>query len=282
MALTSCRTFAFHLKFSAPWRRRLAIAFCLIICVTTLPPATNAQDVEVAIQDDFGGAVIEGQGPAEVERQRLRQQELAEALKNLIRVEVGFAKRVCDLSPEQIKQLSANMIASIDTMQDLAVDGNQDEMFGFAGGSTVIVANIAGGLSFQADPVARVRSVLDGKLAEIASDAELTKYRHEASLRETFLRKANIAVVIELLNKQLAFTAEQREKLKGELQARWEGANTFSFEMYMSNAEFYPVLPEIVMQRVLDKNQRQIWNQMNKHHFPMNLNLNAFEIAWDE
>lgn len=282
MVFTSCRSFAIHQNSSAPWRTSLAIAFCLVDCLAIFPAVTNAQDVEVILRDDFRDVIIEQQGPANVEQEKLKQQELTNTLTNLIRVEIGFAKRVCNLTPDQIKQLSANMIASIDTMQDLTVDGNQDELFGFAGGSTVIVANVAGGIAFKADPVARVRSVFDGKLAEIATPAELAKYRHEAKLRETFLREANIEVVIELLDKQLAFTTEQRDKLKLDLQARWDGADTFSFQMYMSNAEFYPVLPEIVMQRVLDKNQRQIWNQMNKHHFPMNLDSNAFEIAWDE
>lgn len=276
------RCFAFHRNFSTAWRISLPIAFCLINFLATFPAVTNAQDIEVILRDDFRDVIIEEQGPANVEQEKLRQQELTNTLTNLIRVEIGFAKRVCNLNPDQIKQLSANMIASIDSMQDLTVDGNQDELFGFAGGSTVIVANVAGGIAFKADPVARVRSVFDGKLAEIAAPAELEKYRHEAKLREAFLREANIEVVIELLDKQLAFTAEQRDNLKLDLQARWDGASTFSFEMYVSNAEFYPVLPEIVMQRVLDKNQRQIWNQMNKHHFPMNLNLNAFEIVWDE
>ncbi|XZE54071.1 hypothetical protein SH139x_000018 [Planctomycetaceae bacterium SH139] len=276
------RCLALPQNFPAPWRNSLSIAFCIINYLAIFPAVTNAQDVEVILQDDFGGVIIEEQRPANVEQGKLKQQELTDTLTNLIRSEIGFAKRVCDLTPDQTKQLSADMIASIDTMQDLTVDGNQDELFGFAGGSTVIVANVAGGIAFKADPVARVRSVFDGKLAEIAAPDELAKYRHEAKLRETFLRTANIAVVIELLDKQLAFTKEQRDKLKLDLQARWDGANTFSFEMYISNAEFYPVLPEIVMQRVLDKNQRQIWNQMNKHHFPMNLNLNALEIAWDE
>ena len=270
------------------------LSIAILVGLTGLPSGLFGQDdvvVEVQEVAQVEGVIVadgafnvNGQADEGDQEKALKNARdgLRKDLKKIASVEVGFARRVCQLDKDQLQQLNQGIAGRLEESLDKLININNVFQAGIGFGGGNIVATTSSGQSLTSDPYEVVRQAVAAEMAKLVADDELETYQREAKLRNEYRRNAAIELVIEMLHSHLSLSSEQREKLRRSLDKRWEGASSFSISMYIHNPEYVPQLPEVAVQTVLEKDQRIIWNSLNKYSFPLEVNDSEVGIQWDE
>lgn len=205
---------------------------------------------------------------------------IVEQLRPLMNVELGFVKRVCEPTDEQKQKIAAAAEKCLEEMSDIVGAKANNAFGGFGGGQPVAMA--ANGQQLYENPFTRIRRDLADAIRPLISEQQFANYMAESEKRDQFRREAVVSMTMELLDRHLALTDDQRSRLTERLLEKWEGAEDLtSMETYLSNPQYVPQVPEVIVQRELDEAQRRLWKSLNKYQFPIHLSNNAAGL-WDE
>lgn len=204
--------------------------------------------------------------------------DIVEQLRPLVNVELGFIKRVCDPTDEQKQKIAAAVEESLEAMSDI-VGAPQKPFGGFGGG--VVMARAANGQELKENPSTRIRRDLADTIRPLLSEQQFAAYETELEKRDQFRREAAVSMAVELIDRHLALTDDQRLRITERLLEKWQGAENLSMQTYVNNPQYVPPAPEVVVQPELDDAQRRAWKSLNKVQFPIQLS-NTMAAQWDE
>jgi hypothetical protein len=275
--------------FDSPLRTSPArLILCLLTGITWLHGNAFAQEdepVEIqaeAVQQVLQGEMIEivdflGNGPGDPV---VAKGQFLKEMESLVRLELGFAFRVCEWSDEEKFAIRAAVKEQSPSLADMMIGVNGGRV---AISGDTIVANTPSGAGLNANPYVRIEELVTKVMKELAPAEKLAQYQAECKLRDQFRREAAVGIVLNILDRKLALTQQQYQVLHEKLMVRWNKAINVSVEMYQNNPEYVPQLPAAVMQKELDQNQRTIWGTLSKYDFPMQMgSLQMTEANWDE
>lgn len=206
--------------------------------------------------------------------------DITDDMQSLMVVELGFIKRVCKPTPDQKKKIAAAAAECIEAMNDIAV-ANQAEQGGAFAGGREIIAVTASGVQLTENPTERIQQEMTKALRPIVSAEQHAAYVEETEQRDRFNREAAVAVAVVLLDRQLMLSDQQRSKLTSRLLDQWKEAESIPIQMYVSNPQYFPELPEVVVQSELDAAQLAVWRSLNKTRFPLYIGTFAMDV-WEE
>lgn len=204
--------------------------------------------------------------------------DIVEQLRPLVNVELGFIKRVCDPTDEQKQKIAAAVEESLEAMSDIV--GAPQGPFGRVGGR-VVMARAANGQELKENPSTRIRRDLAETIRPLLSEQQFADYETELEKRDQFRREAAVSMAVELLDRHLALTDDQRLRITERLLEKWQGAENLSMQTYVNNPQYVPPVPEVVVQPELDDAQMRAWKSLNKVQFPIQLSNNR-AAQWDE
>src|SRR5690606_33790032 len=115
----------------------------------------------------------------------------------------------------------------------------------------------------------------------LGSERQHAAYLKEAKSRSDFKRQIAVNITVELLDRHLALTDDQRATISARLLDKWEGAESISIATHLNNPQYLPQLPEALVQPHLDATQRVVWSSLNKVRFPLYLTQITTDV-WDE
>jgi len=98
-------------------------------------------------------------------------------------------------------------------------------------------------------------------------------YRQECDKRTEARKRAVITNLVAVLDERLVLTAGQRDKLVEALMPKYESSWDYLCEIYSSNPQFTPSIPDPVIVPLLDENQKKVWNQASKPNFGVGYNV---------
>lgn len=206
--------------------------------------------------------------------------DIRDELRPFVNVELGFIKRVCQPTPEQKQKIAAAADATIDALNNIAVLNQAEQVGGFAGGSE-IVAVTANGVQLTEDPIKEIQQNMLEALRPILSAEQYAAYVDESTRRSQSKRQAVVAIAVVLIDQQLILTDQQQENLTSRLLDEWENAESLSIQMYVSNQQYFPELPDAVLQSELDAKQLAVWRSLNKTRFPLYIGTFSNDV-WEE
>ena len=271
---------------------RLTIfSICLPVALA-LAAAAFAQDNE---QDQSAKAIRERQARAAAQAEAQRQAQTARAkaaadgikidvvpgplnpaeqqffdrLKPLLAVELALAERVCNLEAAQRKELEAagedcakKTAQQVASPQQIVLGGGG---FGGPGAGGVIRGRIV--LNGPAGSYLKTaRELLDDNLAEVIKakfPAETSAaYAKELATRKGARREMVVENIVAMLDKKLVLTAQQRDDIGKSLLANLPEIQTPQLQMFMSDNDYIPVIPENCLLPHLRDSQKAVWQNL--------------------
>src|SRR5262249_34560029 len=110
------------------------------------------------------------------------------------------------------------------------------------------------------------RELLGDNLADVikakfpAETSDL--YSKELAARKGQRREMIVENIVALLDKKLVLTAEQRETIGKSLLATLPALQTRQWQMFMSDSDYIPVIPENCLLPHLRESQRDVWQNL--------------------
>jgi hypothetical protein len=123
------------------------------------------------------------------------------------------------------------------------------------------------------DPRLALQKLL-APLAETKLGPDKAKlYRQECDKRSEARKRAVIMNLVAVLDERLVLNAPQRTKLVESLMPKYESSWEYLCEIYSSNPQYTPAIPDPVIVPLLDENQKKVWNQASKPNFGVSANV---------
>lgn len=183
-------------------------------------------------------------------------------LKRHAAIQCGLAKRVCELSDEQIAKLAEMDVDWLTRAFNTpaAQEANLDQIpeNGFAGA----VARFFGVRQPNAprnDPEAdfnRVCEQVDDYVESVLEVAQRDELRKEQAAREQFRREAAAKVFTVTIDDRVCLRDGQCAALENAIQ-KWIGEKNYYLALYLQNSDYLPNIPSSVLSEVLDQKQQQ-------------------------
>ena len=278
------------------WNRNLladliiAWIVALMLLAPSSSPSARAQDqppvevIEEAVEAVAQQAVVINDviaiAPAENRDPAATKKALIADLTPVLHAELYFLFFVSEIEPETKKKIKEAAEKRLDSMDKLLVNEN---VFGGLGGgfnTSKVIAQTSSGLSLNANPYSKIQEDLLLLAKQHATEAQAAKYEQELSERLAFRRDAVAGMVVQLLDRHLTLSVEQREQIHSNLVQKWDDIENTSIDMYLNNSDYVPVLPFPLIDRVLNRDQRTVWRTLSQYHFPMSIDSNRFVVDW--
>ncbi len=188
-------------------------------------------------------------------------------LQSKIAVDNALVRRVCNLDPEQLKQIDA---LDAKWIKGKAAAGKQAGNLA-AGVLRVFAGPAIGGVQQNnpAEAASRVTTAYKTKLKEILNPEQLAGYETHVKEREDFRREANAACVVALLEDRLCLNDAQRKELIKSL-SEWSGIQKMQATFYFQNQSYIPNLPPTAL-KGLTATQKKILDGMQKADFQFDM-----------
>ncbi|WP_146599617.1 hypothetical protein [Novipirellula aureliae] len=180
-----------------------------------------------------------------------------ECFKPLVNQELSFIQRVGSLDEKSMNDLVAKATDAYLGMADMIGDQNRffpnEEMFYGPSGEMI-----------RGNPYKRVRSDAKRYAEEVLSDEQFQRYVREADARAKFERDTAIKFVVDLIEKKLPLSHDQREAIKGNLAKDWKAIDVVSLQIYTQNPRYIPEIPDAHVLPELTVMQKKIWVTLKK------------------
>jgi hypothetical protein len=200
-----------------------------------------------------------------------------------MKAEMFFMFMVVDIEAETKQNIRDASEEKLKLMTDLLSSGGEAfNIFngGFAGGQ--VVAQTSSGLSLKANPYTRVRQDVKKIAAELLEAPQNEKYVLECDKRDAFEREAVVASVVAMLDKKLFFSDDQRSAISEELTKNWAKAFDVNLETYQNSPAYVPDIPFVRIDKILNRDQRKLWQGLQKYTFPIVIGTEQQPVEWDE
>ena len=218
-------------------------------------------------------------GPRDPEKAK---ESLVSELKTILKPELYFLFVVVDVEQPLKKQICSEAETSLNNLTDMLVNENEGvRLFGGIGQQSTVVAMTSQGLSLNANPYQRVSKEVMKVAEKHLSPEKIATYKEEVEKRNRFRLDACVGMVVHVLDQRLSLTVQQRDELHKNLVERWPDAINTSIDNYLSNADYVPVVPFPLIDKILNRNQRTVWKTLNQYAFPMDIGNIEIAMDWD-
>lgn len=185
--------------------------------------------------------------PANQARKQLRQ---------FYKVELAFAHRVCDMSPEQREQVAMAAVESIDAfIKKLGKKKNRRQR-----GGGFVNRRAALSVNERATVRAEVKELVDTKLRP----EQAARYLDEITKRDKRFQQATVQFFVARIDEKLRLTEQQRTKLQKALEDNWREQYGQTVEVLMNNPQYVPQVSSGSLMAILDDYQKDVWRTLQK------------------
>ena len=178
----------------------------------------------------------------------------------VLKVELSFAKRVCDLSDEQLQAAIAEGKAVLTEFAANPKNANAPQAF--------FLFNGFGQARAPARPRDSLEKLLQSKIDATLNEEQRKVYKLELKDRELFRRRAIIGVLVGNLTQKLDLSVEQGEQIGESLEEKWSTNWAPDLEVIENySQQYFPQIPNNTIVPHLDANQKKLWNGLQKVNF---------------
>lgn len=195
-----------------------------------------------------------------------QQRQFVQQLRPLLRVEYYFVKRVCDLTPEQRREIArAGELALRETARS-------PNLFGLRA-----VHGPQTPADFP-DPVKAIRESLAAAVKKHLTPEQAERYREETKRRDEHWRQLALRSLVAFMDQELLLTEEQRAAIGKSLADGWDGRWAPSLSSLENLQNFFPPIPESYVVPHLSVAQKAVWNSSQPRRRGVIFGLNMVAV----
>jgi hypothetical protein len=172
----------------------------------------------------------------------------------IVHAELLFVRHICDLKPDQLRPISRE---SGEALRDVAKKMVEQQQNGIR-----VRANGPG--STNPDPGKMLQDGLAVVIKKHLTPDQYAHYQAESDKRSASRKKAALEFLIDVLDRDLVLSNNQREKLTESLSAHWDDGWCMYMEYMLYGNQFYPQTIDQYVTSVLNDNQKKVWQWMQK------------------
>ncbi len=188
--------------------------------------------------------------------QAMRANQARKQLRSLYKVELAYANRICDMSPQQREQVAVAAVESIDVfMKKLSKKKNRRAQGG---------GFIAGQAALSVDQLATVQAEIKKLVDTNLRPEQAARYLDEITKRDKRFQQATVQFFVARIDEKLRLTEEQRTKLQKALEDNWRDQYGQTVEVLMINPQFVPQVSSGSLMAILDDYQKDVWRTLQR------------------
>lgn len=182
--------------------------------------------------------------------------QVRKQLRQLYKVELAYANRICDMSPQQREQVAVAAVESIGVfMKKLSKNKNRR-----ARGGGFINGQAALSVDQRATVQAEIKKLVDTNLRP----EQAAQYLDEITKREKRFQQATVQFFVARIDEKLRLTEEQRTKLQKALEDNWRDQYGQTVEVLMMNPQYVPQVSSGSLMAILDDYQKDVWRTLQR------------------
>ena len=206
----------------------------------------------------FGGGIMMGQVQNADDQKAQNEamvQQFIQQFRTILTAELGFVRQVChDLPPELRPTIKA---AGEECLKDAATQMAQMQMGQMQGR----------GMRVTPEPRRIIREGLTKILKDKLTTEQLARYTDELTKRMEIRKRAAILSVVSRLDGCLYLQTEQRDKIVKAITEGWEDKWESWLMMSAYGDQYFPVLPDQHVVPHLTKEQKSVWQTLQRIDF---------------
>jgi hypothetical protein len=194
-------------------------------------------------------------------------QQFSNQARPLLRAELIFARKVCQLNQEELRRVNQDAQKMLDEVVTNLVDAQFQprarvkvggQMGGMPGGAGLARAvNNLDAQQLLEDGVARV-------MKKNLTASQWSLYETERQKRDENRKRMTIRYFIDAIDRELYLSPEQCEKLEGSLQSNWDRGWTIYLENHLYGNRFYPMTIDVLVIPILTEAQKKVWQGVQR------------------
>jgi hypothetical protein len=181
-------------------------------------------------------------------------QQFLQQFRPLFRAEYYFISRVCDLAPDQRKQVARVGEQAVHDAAKTFAELQQKMMQG----------GWQQGTQYP-EPQKVLEDVLCTSLTGLLSPAQRARYQEEIDKRVANRKQVALDNLVAKLDSDLVLTAAQRDKISESLKSHWNDSWSQSMQMLMNIEHFFPNIPDNLIVPFLTDNQKKSWQRIPRN-----------------
>jgi len=182
-------------------------------------------------------------------------QAYGQHFRQMMRTELHFMRLVTEPTKQQYEKIAADTEPAVkEAIRSLLVAAN--------------TGNVGG----QADPRGPIAAAVARSVRDTLSREQAARYEQEIEDRTAARKRAAVVNLVAMMDKLLALSAEQREKIGDVLTNNW----TDSWgqpQMLLTGGQYVPTLPDAKINPILSEGQRLIWRYVPRTNTRFGLNF---------
>jgi hypothetical protein len=181
-------------------------------------------------------------------------QQFAQQGRPIVRGELLFVRHVCSLPAEQLRAISRETDLALNDVAKKMLDGQQQG----------IRIRQPGQANTHPDPVRMLQDELALVIKKHLSPEQHALYRSEFEKRSANRKQAALGFLVDVLDRELVLSKDQREKVMESLTANWDDGWCIYMEYLLSGNQFYPSELGRYVTPLLNDNQKKVWQGVQK------------------
>jgi hypothetical protein len=181
-------------------------------------------------------------------------QQFIQQFRPLFRAEYYFLRRICDLAPDQRKQVAHEGERAVHDAAKTFAELQQKMMQG----------GWRPGTQYP-EPQKVLEDVLSKSVAGLLSPAQRARYKEEIDKRIANRKQVALDNLVAKLDSDLVLTAVQRQKISESLASHWNDSWSQSMQMLMNIEHFFPNIPDNLVVPFLTENQKKSWQRIPRN-----------------
>jgi hypothetical protein len=195
--------------------------------------------------------------------ENLIQQYIGQA-RPIVRAELIFVRKVCELDMEHFRRINHNAEAAIKEAAKTFVEAQQQGRVGQQGR-----VRVQGGVrtSLVVDGLALLHDGLASVMKKELTAEQFAHYQVEVEKRDANRKKSAVRFLVDTIDRDLYLSGPQRLKLTESLLPHWEESWNMSLEHTLYGNQYYPMGIDAYVTPFLDATQKRIWQGAQKVGF---------------
>lgn len=231
----------------------------IVVAVAGIPArAVLAREAEEAADQEAAAAAVVEFAQI-VEGDALDPNPVEALYRPIVKVELSFAKRSCDLTDEQLQKAINECKTAL--TEFAKKQGNVNQRNG--------MVLFAGGLQQQSTPPReKLEQELQTKIVSTLTVEQSKAYQKELEQRVEFRRDAIVGALLRGLDSKLSLSERQSEDIREGMIENWSDNWAPELEMVDNYGQHYfPQIPSKAITPYLDASQKRVWNGLQKVNF---------------
>jgi hypothetical protein len=172
----------------------------------------------------------------------------------IVRAELLFVRHICRLSPEELRPISRE---SDEALKDVAKKLAENQQNG-------VRIRARGQANANPDPSTQLQERLAVAIKKHLTPEQSATYQSECDKRNANRKRAALTFLVDVLDRDLILSSQQREKIAEALSAHWDDGWCMYMEYILSGNQFYPSDIDQYVRPLLNDNQKKVWQGAQK------------------